>query len=168
MPANRVTHGRRARRAVLAATLFTAVSALSSGDPIASAQPQPDLGCLIWRGPTLAFGEYLVSNASPTDTTGSLQLICDANSVVRLHISQGNSGTYNPRRMQSGGSTLQYNVYVDAARTRIWGDGSSGTDYVTFTRQVFPTFTLYGRIPAKQPNLRVGAYSDTLKLTVLF
>lgn len=128
----------------------------------------PDLGCLIWRGPTLAFGEYLVSKTSPTDTTGSLQLICDADSVVRLHISQGSSGTFNPRRMQSGTSKLQYNVYVDSARTRIWGDGSAGTDYVTFTRQVFPTFTLYARIPALQTNLGVGTYSDTLKLTVLF
>src|SRR5262245_54526091 len=159
---------RRTAAVALAVIVGIITSLLPATSGTAWAQQSPALGCLIWRGPTLAFGEYVVSRSSPTDTTGQLQLVCDANSTVRLHISQGNSGTFNPRRMRSGANQLQYNVYTDAARTRIWGDGSGGTDYVTFNRQVFPSFTLYARIPALQANVQSGTYDDTLKLTVLF
>jgi spore coat protein U-like protein len=155
-------------RASLLAMILSIVAALATGSGVARAQQQPDLGCAIWRAPSLAFGEYVVTRASPTDTTGTLTLVCDPNSVVRVHLSQGNSGTFNPRRMQSGISVLAYNVYTDSGRTKIWGDGSGGTDYVTFTRQVFPSFTLYARIPALQKNLGTGTYTDTLKVTVLF
>src|SRR5262245_33508957 len=159
---------RRTAAVALAVIVGIITSLLPATSGTAWAQQSPALGCLIWRGPTLAFGEYVVSKASPTDTTGQLQLVCDANSTVRIHISQGSSGTFNPRRMQSGARQLQYNVYVDSARTRIWGDGSGGTDYVTVSRQVFPSFTVYARIPALQTNLAAGVYSDTLKMTVLF
>lgn len=42
-------------------------------------------------------------------------------------LSTGISGTYAARTMVSGPNTLTYNMYVDTARTQIWGDGSPGT-----------------------------------------
>ena len=73
--------------------------------------------------------------------------------------------------MASGSNTLNYNLYRDAARTTIWGDGSGGTSF--FQVSVLPllptsgTVTVYGRIPALQ-DAHTGSYSDSIVATITF
>lgn len=89
---------------------------------------------------------------------------------VTIALSSG-PGTYAARQMAGGGDLLLYNVYTAAARTTVWGDGSSGTGIVT---QVF-TFTnnanqlrtvqAHGRIPGNQ-TVRPATYQTVSAITV--
>jgi spore coat protein U-like protein len=71
--------------------------------------------------------------------------------------------------MSNGASNLTYQLYSDAARTMIWGDGTAGT--VTVSAHVASNGTqnntVYGRIPALQ-GVRPGAYTDTITVTVTY
>ena len=81
----------------------------------------------------------------------------------------GAAPTYNPRTMLSGANTLNYNLYFNAARTNIWGDGTAGT--VVWARNVNRNTnynrTVFGRIPAGQ-DAAAGAYTDTIVATILW
>ena len=71
------------------------------------------------------------------------------------------------RGMSSGAERLQYNVYLDETRTRIWGDGSGGTDYYVKLNPVLEGLNMYGRIMPRQ-SVRAGTYTDSLKVTILY
>jgi len=80
-----------------------------------------------------------------------------------------NSGVFNPRQMKlaTGTDLMNYNLFNNNARTRIWGDGTGGTFTTTRTvRRNRPvTLTVYGRITAGQ-DVSIGTYSDTLVVTI--
>ena len=94
-----------------------------------------------------------------------------------ISLSTGLSGTYLSRQLIASIGRLNYNLYVDPARTLVWGNGVAGTSTVNaLTLQVngrflnpgaSRSFTLnvYGRIPANQ-SVRTGAYTDTIIVTV--
>ena len=117
------------------------------------------------------FGSYNVFTGSATDSTGSVTINCNgsAHNII-VTLSQGASSTFNPRTMQKGGETLTYNLYRDAARTTIWGDGTGGTS--TYTNANPPNngdvnLTVYGRVPAGQ-DVSAGTYSDTVAAVINF
>ncbi len=65
---------------------------------------------------------------------------------------------------------LTYNLYRNAGRTNIWGDGTGGTS--VYTRANPPNdsnvnLTIYGRIPAQQ-DVSAGNYSDTVSAVINF
>jgi spore coat protein U-like protein len=69
----------------------------------------------------------------------------------------------------SGGNRLDYNLYLDAARTIVWGDGTNGTATYTATPidgQVV-SIPVYGRIPPRQ-NVAAGSYGATIRVQLLF
>jgi spore coat protein U-like protein len=117
------------------------------------------------------FGSYNVFTGSSTDSTGSVTINCNgsAHNII-VTLSQGASSTFNPRTMLKGGETLTYNLYRDAARTTIWGDGTGGTS--TYTNANPPNnsdvnLTVYGRVPAGQ-DVSAGTYSDTVAAVINF
>lgn len=121
------------------------------------------------------FGNYDAFSSTPLDAAGTITVSCSGNvnrATVTLSVSS-TSGTFNPRRMKrSGGNDfLDYNVYTDAARTAILGDGTGGTSSVRPHRPPGPpapwsaSIAMYGRIPPGQ-DASVGTYSDTLTATV--
>jgi len=79
---------------------------------------------------TIDFGRYSVfgGNSNTTTTTGSVR--CTGSLDVTVSSTTGGSGTYNPRKMNT---TALYNVYIDAGRTLVWGDGTVGTSQYTFS-----------------------------------
>lgn len=118
----------------------------------------------------VAFGAYDVFAPAPTDSTGSVVLECDpAEKNITITLGPG-TGTFATRTLRRGAETLGYHLYLDAARTTVWGDGSAGTSTV-FIRNPRPNrpteVTIFGRIPAAQ-DVSVGAYSDTIIVTVEF
>lgn len=118
----------------------------------------------------VAFGAYDVFAPAPTDSTGTVVLECDPSEKnITITLSPG-TGTFATRTLRQGAETLGYNLYLDAARTTVWGDGSAGTSTV-FIRNPRPNrpteVTIFGRIPAAQ-DVSVGAYSDTIIVTVEF
>jgi spore coat protein U-like protein len=118
----------------------------------------------------VAFGAYDVFAPAPTDSTGTVVLDCDPNEKdITITLSPG-TGTYASRTLRQGAETLGYNLYLDAARTTVWGDGSAGTStvFIKNPRPNRPTeVTIFGRIPAAQ-DVSVGAYADTIIVTVEF
>jgi spore coat protein U-like protein len=117
------------------------------------------------------FGAYDVFNTSPTDSTGSITYSCTSLlGTITINLSKGSAPTYFPRQMRNGTDTLNYNLYLDAARVSVWGDGTGGTSrYGPVSPPLLSrvTVTIYGRIPARQ-NVRVGSYTDTITVTINF
>jgi len=88
-----------------------------------------------------------------------------------ITLSIGNGTSYATRRMVSGGEQLFYNLYRDAARQVIWGDGTGGTQaYLIKNPQGNNqdiSVPIFGRIPPSQ-NVGVGSYSDTITVSLNF
>ena len=112
------------------------------------------------------FGGYDVFSLTPLDTTGTIDVSCPVRSSVSITFSTG-AGGYAARYLQQGTTRLNYNLYRNAARTRILGDGTSGTVFLSANNIRNRSFTIYGRIPARQ-NVRAGTYTDTIIVTLTF
>ncbi len=133
----------------------------------------------------VSFGIYDPLLGSADDSTGQVSVTCTAtfppivdtvNYTVSL--SSGSSGSYATRRMQSGSSVLNYNLYTTSARSagQIWGDTTGGSANMSGSMTIgfffWPTthtdlLTIYGRIPAGQ-DVAAGTYADTIIVTVTF
>ena len=127
------------------------------------------------------FGAYDPFTPAPLDTTGDVAVTCakyatDGNGAITvayvLGLSAGSSNSVAQRTMQSGSEILRYNVYVNSARTTVWGDTDplrvSGSVKLTNARpQATNNHAAYGRAPAAQ-DVGAGAYADTLILTMTF
>lgn len=120
------------------------------------------------------FGAYDVFQAAPTDSNGTITVVCNTFTFVAdVDIGPSpNSGGFNPRRMRlfAGADLLSYNLFREAGRTTIWGDGTSGTSsailYFLFANNP-RVLTVYGRIPAAQ-DVRAGQYTEILTVTITF
>ena len=144
---------------------------------IAIALLVPDLAHAINCRVTLVamnFGIYTPLTTTHVDVMGQIDLRCQAQSgSFTVTISAGTSGDHTARTMLSATSDiLNYNLYRDASRTQIWGDGSPPTFVVSGVRpnRGRPTtynYPIYGRVFANQaPN--AGIYNDDPLVTVLF
>lgn len=127
-------------------------------------------------GLSIHFGSYNVFSPNPTDSTGTLTLNCEDVAKAELKLSASStSGTFNPRKMKQSGGTdfLDYNIFTDAGRSVIFGDGTGSTQTLTVHKPPgipkkapwSTNITLYGRIPPGQ-DVSAGSYSDTLTITV--
>lgn len=123
----------------------------------------------------VAFGVYDTSAAAPDDATGTISVNCTLLSGLAgytISLSTGSSGSYAARRMASGGATLNYQLYTDAARTQVWGNGSGGSATVVSFGLVAAlggsaTHQVYGRIAARLV-ANPGSYSDSILVTVTY
>jgi spore coat protein U-like protein len=119
----------------------------------------------------VSFGTYSVFGASPLDSTGSVTYTCAGilpPNRITIDLSRGGAPTFNPRQTFKSAEALDYNLYLDAARTTIWGDATSGTSHYGPIRPITTdTLTIYGRIPAGQ-DASAGSYTDTVIATINF
>jgi spore coat protein U-like protein len=147
--------------------LLAALIALWLALPINSAQAACSLS-----GAAIAFGNYDPISLTPLDTAGAVVYRCagkDKNITITL--SRGGGTSFATRRMVKGTEQLFYNLYRDAARTVIWGDGTGGTQAFTIANpqanNTDLSVPIFGRIPAGQ-NSTVGSYNDTITVTLIF
>lgn len=140
---------------------------------LAGSRPAAAISCT-WRATTaVAFGNYDVFSGTPDDATGSVTYRCTAvqGASITIDLSTGGSGTYSPRRMtRAGVETLDYNLYLNATRTQVWGNATGGT--LRYGPIVPPNggnnlINIYGRIPAGQDK-SAGNYTDTIVATINF
>ncbi|PKO31254.1 MAG: spore coat protein U [Betaproteobacteria bacterium HGW-Betaproteobacteria-7] len=111
------------------------------------------------------FGSYDVFSNVNSDGAGSVSVSCDAAASYSIAISSGN-GSYVSRWMASGAHQLAYNLYREASRSTIWGDGTGGSAVVSGSG-TGATHTVYGRVPSRQ-NVYAGSYSDSIVVTVTY
>ncbi|WP_180937443.1 Csu type fimbrial protein [Herbaspirillum seropedicae] len=125
----------------------------------------------------VSFGLYDPQSSATIDNAGSISVTCQATvsllMAYTVKLSSGNSGALSQRKMLSGANSLNYQVYTDAARSSIWGDGSSGTSFISdaYLLQVLTPvvrhYTVYGRVPGSQ-NVKAGSYLDTLTILITY
>jgi spore coat protein U-like protein len=148
--------------------------ALASALSIISQPAQALLASCTVSASSVAFGTYNPTSATALDSTGTVTVTCIAlvgllvNWTITLN--QGGSGNYLPRQMSSGAHTLNYNLYLDPARSTVWGNGNSGTSYVSDGLTLLigsnnKSYYVYGAIPALQ-NAAAGNYLDTITVTM--
>lgn len=150
--------------------------------PCAAAHAQQGISCSTQMSPsTLAFGDY-VPNApgGVARLLGNVVVGCSntrnnpPNQIaLRISISAGQSGTTAQRHMTMPGSTppLIYNLFTDPAYTSVWPDSTTGRGEVLSVppgQSAQLQLPVYGRIPAGQITVRMGAYSDSLVLTLRY
>lgn len=118
----------------------------------------------------ISFGTFSPLTQDFVDSTGNITVNCTDVAGYSIALSMGN-GTYSLRSMISGGHTLEYNLYRDAAHQQVWGDGSSGDNYVVTAINPVDgqnyVHTVYGRISLiTRRGINAGTYTDTISIIV--
>ncbi|MCU7373423.1 spore coat U domain-containing protein [Paucibacter sp. O1-1] len=134
--------------------------------------------CTVSTTPLL-FGSYNPLAHGHTDSSASIKVGCGGVAGLlipyNLAISAGGGGSFANRRMSLGAHQLSYNLYTDAARSTVWGDGTAATllmpgsitlDILGLAPQ--QTHWVYGRLPGRQLGAAPGAYTDTLSVTLTY
>ena len=118
----------------------------------------------------LNFGVYDLVNA--ISSTSSITLSCSRSLgefgnrriPYQIELSTG-GGSYAAREMVNGTSIMRYNLYADATRTAVWGDGTGGSVPVDGILRIPPfalseqtEHTVYGMVFPNQGDLESGTY----------
>lgn len=124
-------------------------------------------------GSTLSFGGGIdpLQTTGPVDASTSLAVTCTRTTPYSVALSAGaNAGgatAFGNRTMKSGNHLLPYQLYLDAGRTQVWGNGSnSGVHSGTGTGST-QSLTVYGRLPSLA-GVVPGDYSDTVTVTITY
>jgi len=134
--------------------------------------PAPAGACGVSVG-GIAFGSYDPFDPAGAASIATITIDCDITPPPGVTIGIGPStvsGGFLPRELRrvGGEGRLAYNLFVDPATTRIWGDGT-GTGETVWLRKVTPNtpavLTVHARLPPGQ-NAAVGYYEDRLTITV--
>ncbi len=151
----------RFRRWLVALVVFVAACLLGAG------RSQAQWGCTISTTP-ISFGSYNVFNSVATASTGSVSYWCTWAWTISIYLGKGLAGTNLPsRQMANRADRLSYNLYLDAAHTRVWGDPSPSAYSANFVFFSGATLTVYGSIPAQQ-DVAIGSYSDNVTAMINF
>jgi spore coat protein U-like protein len=115
----------------------------------------------------MSFGSYDTLARSQVDGIGTITATCTGTNTetVNIELSGGNSGSCTTPRKLNSGTSMDYQLYTDSARTVPWCAGTAvlSTTF-TFTSKVktiTQSMSFYGRVSAAQ-NPAAGIYRDTL------
>ncbi|MEQ8205921.1 MAG: spore coat U domain-containing protein [Woeseia sp.] len=137
----------------------TSDSFLASGTIIESCAVEAD---------DLDFGAHARLDGS-VDGSSQIRLQCSADTAYSVSLGAGGGGDAGARRMVHGSiptEQIGYQLYSDASRSQVWGDGSGSTTTVGGTGTgATQSVSVYGRIPL-QATPRPGDYVDTVIVTV--
>lgn len=159
--------------------VLAVVIALAAGSALAASSPQTTTftvqvnvakSCTV-SSTTLDFISYdpLVTPADTTvDNPSGITMTCSKGTTYTIALNGGSNGF--PRKMNGpvAAEKLTYLIYRDAARTQLWGDGTTGTPLVlTAANKNANPIPMYGTITAGQ-DVTQGAYTDSVTATVTF
>ena len=160
-------------RAVIALVLATCGQVANAGGCSVSST-----GLAFGPYQTLAFAEKLAS--ADVSSTATISIRCTGISLggsytLSLGPTTAGGPSINPRRManSNGGDPMLFNAYTDAARTTIWGDGSTGAQFtgtIAVNRSAVQNFThtIYGKIPGGQKTLKAGSFTAAPTMTLTY
>jgi spore coat protein U-like protein len=119
----------------------------------------------------IAFGDYAPLADRDDVSVGMVHYRCDGRpSRLVIALTTGKSGSYAFRRMGQGPHAVKYNLYLDAARTQIWGDGTRGSQAYIVNSPISGTevsIPVYGLIFGNQ-NASAGNYHDDVSVVVTY
>jgi spore coat protein U-like protein len=116
---------------------------------------------------------------SDTDSVGGVTVNCGGVAglliPVTVDISKGTGASFSARTMSSGANKLSYQLYTDAGRSTVFGDGTGGTGDVNSgillnVLGIGPVVNVpvYGRVFGGQTTTPPGAYADSIAVTVTY
>jgi len=153
------------------AVACTLTSGISIADDVANMLVTANVApsCQLNSVPTIAFGtlDPLIDN----NTQGDIIWVCTSGTSTVIQLNGGGSGNILARTMTGTPGALPYQLYTDASRSQIFGDGTTGNDVgVSGTGYATPdTVTVYGRVAqADAESATNGNYSDTVVVTIVF
>jgi spore coat protein U-like protein len=121
------------------------------------------------RATDLNFGQFNAQSANALNATTQVTVMCTPQTTFSVGLNAGTSpgATVNQRKMVNGASTLNYQLFQDSARQKIWGT-TAGTDTLTGVGTgLDQDLTVFGAIPAAQL-VPAGAFSDTITVRVFY
>jgi spore coat protein U-like protein len=129
--------------------------------------------CEITAAPLLDFGA--VGGGTTPQLDGALQLTARCTDglpyTVGLSAGQVAGNTIADRRLGldgTGPGLIAYQLYLDSARSQVWGDGATGAVHGDTGTGTDQAITVYGRVPAGQPLPPGGTYRDTVTATIVY
>lgn len=151
----------------LSASLFTG-SAFAQDTATMTVTANVAPSCQLTNVDALAFGQ--LDQTADNDAQADITWVCTNGYDSEIQLDGGGSGSILLRSM-SGPGALAYQLYTDAARSIIFGDGGLG-DVVNVSGTGYgnpATVTVYGRVPqADAAAADPGNYIDTINVTILF
>jgi len=163
----RWSHRRLLAAAVSSLVLSGAALADDTANLTVTATVAPS--CQLTSAPTLGFGT--LTPLANNDAQANITWACTSGFNTVIKLGGGGSGSISGRTMLSGATPLAYQLYTSAARTTVFGDGTTGnTMAVAGAGYSNPgTTTVYGRVlQANAGAAPAGAYSDTVQITIVF
>ena len=162
---------RWSRRGALATAIAgVLIGGAVTADDVANMQVTANVApsCQLNSVPTIAFGT--LNPLANNDAQGNITWVCTNGFNTVIQLGGGGSADINARAM-GGGGTLAYQLYTDAARTLVFGDGTTGNAVpVSGVCYASPAnVTVYGRVlQATAAVATNGNYSDTVQVTIVF
>jgi spore coat protein U-like protein len=115
------------------------------------------------------FGLYDPRVPSPTLTTGTVSFSCTASVPVEIKFHGVNNAGRDGAYLTSRNHQLNFQLFLDPARTEPLGDGLNGTQYYSNPAppaNIVVTVPIFGDIPPGQGNAGAGDYVDMLTLEI--
>lgn len=126
---------------------------------------------------TMGFPPYNAFSGNVSDASSVVTTTCTGLLFVgvtyEVRLDGGQASNILGRKMRQGVTSheLGYQVYLNAGRTTVWGNGVQGSAFTgTMLLGLFSrthTRTVYGRIPASQ-QVNSGDYADGPVMTVIY
>lgn len=129
--------------------------------------------CRIDSVDLLDFGTISPSAQPNHDAQANITWRCTTGTAADIDLDGGTSGDINARAMDGTTETLPYQLYTDAARLQIWGDGGTGDDVdVIGAGMGVPnavTTTIHGRVlDSDVAGLEPDTFNDAVTVTINF
>lgn len=113
---------------------------------------------------SVSFGTY--NPTTSDDSAGQVTVSRNPgtnNCSYSIALSQGSSGTYVPRYLKNGNSSLSYQLYTDSSHTTVWSNTNTVSDSGVVSGGS-NSHAVYARIFSQQ-FLAPGTYTDTITAT---
>lgn len=165
-----LTRNMAVRAGVLLAALAPAPAFAATASSTLNVDATVTANCTVSTS-ALSFGNVDPLGGSDVDASGGITVTCTNGTdwSAAAGIGSGSGASYAARRMSAGADLLAYNIYTDAGRTSVWGDGTGATDTIDSTGTgAVQNVTVYGRVPSGQTSVPPGGYSDTVAVTVTY
>lgn len=122
---------------------------------------------------SVAFGNVNVLSTTAATGTGGITVKCTNGTSwsATASVGNGSGASVDTRRMTHNSDstkTLNYVLYTDAARTTLWGNGTSGTAISSVGTGSDQARTIYASVPTGQNDAALGSYSDSVTVTVTY
>ncbi len=120
----------------------------------------------------VAFGSYDPTSPVPADSIGSVTVACSGMGAqaVSFRIMLAQPGV--ARRLAGAGQAAEYQLFLDAAHTQVWGDCTGRTSCVTGSlvlgrSTVRHNYPVYARMPSHQL-VRPGGLADMVMVVLSY